>query len=393
MKEAPKKPKCLHITTIDLTAYCFLRTWFTYLREHGFDVTLSTTVQQFRKELEETGARVVDIPISRSANPVSDFISLIKLMSFIKKEKFDSVHTYTTKAGFVGRLAAKLSGVPIIVHTIFELPQNSARNPLLKFAYKKMEQLAALWADHFITISTFNQKQISDERILNTSKLDLIPEGLVTENYEAVNNSVPDKKKELGIPENAFVIGTVARLEAAKGYPYLLEAAKKILETKKTHDNRDIYFVAVGKGRMQPQLEEKAKELGISDRMIFTGFRDDMWEILRTFDIFALPSIWEGQGVVLLEAMCYSKPVVASDVGGITDVVDDGVTGILIPPADPEALAAALIKMMDNPDMMKKMGDAGYERVNKLFHDRDSNRKRLEVYKKLYKNRLGITID
>jgi glycosyltransferase involved in cell wall biosynthesis len=361
--------------------------------EKGFDVTLSSTVQEFREELEKTGAKVVNIPIARSANPISDFVSLVKLYGFIRREKFHSVHTYTTKAGFVGRLAAKLAGTPIIIHTIFELPQNSARNPILKFLYKKMEQIAACWAHHFITISTFNKKQIIENQILDPSKLDLIPEGLVIENYEAVKVDISAKKKELGIPDNAFIIGTVARLEAAKGHTYLLEAAKQILDKSGTIEGRDVYFLLVGKGRLQPEMETMSQELGITDRVIFTGFREDMWAILQTFDIFALPSLWEGQGVVLLEAMSYKKPVVASNTGGITDVVEDGVTGILVPSRDSAALADALIKMMGDPKSMAKMGEAGYKRLKEHFQDADSNRKRYEVYKKVYKERLGFGLE
>lgn len=376
----------MHITTIDLTAYCFLRTWFTCLDEKGFDVTLATTVQEFRDDIEKSGARVVNIPIARSAHPVKDFISLVNLFRFIRKEQFDVVHTYTTKAGFVGRLAARLAGVPIIVHTIFELPQNSARNPVLKFLYKTMEQVAALWADYFITISTFNRNQILENHIVPETRLALIPEGLSLEKYEAAQIDSAKKRQELGIPGDAIILGTVARLEAAKGHEYLLEAAKIILE--KTGNEQDIYFLLVGRGRLLEELESKAAELGVSGRVKFLGFREDMLEIVQTFDMFVLPSLWEGQGVVLMEAMCYKKPIVASKVGGITDVVEDGVSGVLVPPRDPEALAEAILSLLNSHDRMKQLGEAGYERVKTKFQDKDANKKRLDVYRKLFKEML-----
>jgi len=401
------KPKLLQVTTIDLTAYCFLRSWFKYLVEKGFDVTLATTVQEFRKEIEETGVRVVNIPIARNVNPVSDFISLINLYKFIKKEKFHSVQTYTTKAGFIGRLAAKLAGVPVIIHNILELPQNSARNPVLKFLYKKMEQIAAGWADHIITTTQPNKRQILENNIVTPDRLTAIPEGISMENYESVKIDAEQKRKELGIPYGAIMVGTVARLESAKGHTYLLDAIKIILDriergeaelpesaikAREKTGKHGLYFVLVGKGKLRPLLEKKTKDLGITDNVIFTGFRNDMLEILQSIDLFVLPSLWEGQGVVIMEALAYKKPVVVSKVGGVVDVVEDDVSGILVPPMNPEALADAIINALKDPQKMNQMADAGYEKIKREFRDSDMNDRRFEVYRKLYKEKLNMII-
>lgn len=386
-KTTGKKLKSLQITTIDLTAYCFLRTWFQYLTDRGFDVTLATTVAEFREEIEKTGANVVHIPIARNVNPVRDFISLINLYKYIKKEKFDSVQTYTTKAGFIGRLAARLAGVPVIIHNILELPQNSVQNSVLKFIYKTMEQVAAKWADFIITTTNPNRNQILENHIVPPEKLAAIPEGIELKNYETVKADPLQKRKELGIPDGAVFIGTVARLEAAKGHKYLLEAAKQILEKRK-----DIYFIMVGKGHLQAELEEKTKELGIQANVRFLGFRDDMLEILQSVDLFVLPSLWEGQGVVLMEAMCYKKPVIACKVGGVVDIVQDGENGLLVPSRDPDSLAKAILKMMDMPEKMKEMGEEGYRRIASKFRDSEMNDRRFEVYGKLFKEKLNVEL-
>lgn len=386
-QSSEKKLKSLQITTIDLTAYCFLRTWFKYLTEKGFDVTLATTAGEFTEEIEKTGVKVVNIPIARNINPISDFISLIKLYQYIKKEKFHSVQTYTTKAGFIGRLAARLAGVPVIIHNILELPQNSAGNPILKFLYKTMEQIAARWADFIITTTNPNRNQILQNHIVPPERLAAIPEGIELKNYEEVKADPLQKRKELGIPDGVILTGTVARLEAAKGHKYLLEAVKQVLETRK-----DVYFVMVGKGHLQAELEEKTKELGIQDYTRFLGFRDDMPEILQSIDLFVLPSLWEGQGVVLMEAMCYKKPVIACEVGGVVDVVKDGENGLLVPPRNPGRLADAILRILDMPDKMKEMGDAGYRRIAEKFRDSEMNDRRFEVYRKLYGEKLGIEL-
>jgi len=297
------------------------------------------------------------------------------------------VQTYTTKAGFIGRLAAKLAGVPIIIHNILELPQNSVRSPILKFIYRKMEQIAAKWADFIITTTKPNRNQILENNIVPPEKLAAIPEGIEVENYEKVKIDISAKRKEMGIPEGSVLLGTVARLETPKGHIYLLDAVKKVLS-----ERPDTYFVIVGKGRLRDSLERKARDLGVSNNVIFTGFREDMLEILQSIDLFVLPSLWEGQGVVLMEAFCYKKPVVASGVGGVVEVVEDGVSGLLVPARDPDALANAILKVLSDPDKMKEMGEAGYRHIKAKFKDSEMNDRRFEVYRKLYREKLGIEL-
>jgi glycosyltransferase involved in cell wall biosynthesis len=372
--------KCLHITTIDLTAFCFLRGWMRFLRERGgFDVTLATTVQSFRAEIEEAGVRVVNIPISRSVNPVSDLISLVRLYYFIRKEKFQSVHTYTTKAGFIGRLAAKLAGVPVIIHTIFEPAHNSASNPILKSLYIFMERLACRWADAIITITNANSREILQRSLVEPQKLTVVPEGLDMTRYDAVEADPAQVRSALGIPQSAPFILTVARLEAPKGHAWLLKAAKIILETIPS-----AHFVCVGMGRLRESLEKMAQQMGIGSQVHFIGFRQDMLQIMKSCDLFVLPSLWEGQGVVLLEAMAFKKAQVASAVGGIMDVVVDGETGVLVPPKDPQALAQAIVKLINDPQTRQKMGEKGYERVRTVFDEAAFNLKRFKVYEEQF---------
>lgn len=378
-----KQPRSLQVTTIDLTAYCFLRRWFEYLVNRGFKVTLATTVEQFREEIEETGAEVVHVPISRKIAPISDLISLIKLYSFMRKRKFHSVQTYTTKAGFIGRLAAKLAGVPVIIHNILEPPHNSTDNPVLKTFYIWMERLAGRWADHIITTTSPNVEEILDKKLVPPEKLTAIPEGIYMGKYDAVKAEPGKIRRQLKIPSGSHFLLTVARLEPPKGHRYLLQAAKLLL-----NDGLDVYFVIVGKGYLREKLEDLARELGVENRVTFTGFRYDMLEILKSCDLFVLPSLWEGQGVVLMEAMSLEKPLVASAVGGVVDVVEDGVTGVLVPPKNPESIAEAVKKLLANPEKMKQMGKAGKKRIMEHFDDDEFNRKRYEIYRKLFREKL-----
>jgi glycosyltransferase involved in cell wall biosynthesis len=369
--------KTLQVTTLGITAYCFLRSWFSYLAERNCDVALACTATEFLDEIRRSGARIFHIPIARSAHPLKDLVSLISLVSLIRKERFDCVHTYTTKAGFIGRLAARLSRVPLIIHTIYDLPHNSTKNPLLRYLYILMERCASGWAHHLVTISHANLDEIRKQRIAPPEKVTVIHLGINPDDYTLKIDRAA-KREALGIPPSAKVVGVVARLEAAKGHIHLLRAAVKVLE-----EIPESYFVIVGRGHLREKLEREAEELGIASHVIFTGFRDDMLEIMSIFDVFTLPSLWEGLGVVLIEAMALRKPTVASRVGGITDIVVDGETGILVPPGDPESLASGILRVLGDDEGAQAMGERGYLRMSKEFLDSMANEKMLTLYRQL----------
>ncbi len=376
---SPAPLKFLQISTVDLTPYCFFRNWFRYLGDEGYQVTLATTVVQFRQELEATGAVVVHIPMARGINPVMDFISLVRLWRFMKKEKFHMVQTYTTKAGFIGRLAARLAGVPVIFHNILEPPHNSTKNPLLRAFYIWMERLAGTWAHHLFTTTSPNLREILDKKLAPPDKITAIPEGLMLEKYDRVRVNPEEKRRELGIsPDDVFIL-TVARLETPKGHTYLMEASAKLLRKR-----QDLHFICVGKGNLRQQLEHKAEALGIANRFRYMGFRYDHLEIIRSCDLFVLPSLWEGQGVAIMEAMALKKPVVACKVGGVVDVIDEGVTGLMVPPRDPGALAEAIEEILTDTRKMEEMGRAGYARIRDSFDEAKFNETRLKKVREVY---------
>lgn len=372
-----EKIKVLQLTTIDMTAYFFLLSWIKELQNNGFDVTVACTEGQFAGKIRAEGIELVNIPISRRLSPFQDFVSLLRLYKFIKKRGFHIVHSYTSKAGFIGRLAARLAGVPVIIHTIFDLPHNSTKNPLLKKLYILMEKLASQWASGFVTISTSNLEEIKKFAIAPLDKVSLIPVGINLNKYQ-IDADKQKIRRDLGIDESPDIAGIVGRLEPPKGHEFFLRAAKEILK-----DHPRTFFVIVGSGYLRESLEVFARELGIKDRVIFTGFRDDMIKIMSTFSVFVLPSLWEGQGVVICEAMAMKIPVVASKVGGITDVVNDGETGILVTPADYLTLARAIGDLLSDKDKRLKMGQAGYEKVKKEFLEESCNAKLKDFYGKM----------
>ncbi|MBQ7568377.1 glycosyltransferase family 4 protein [bacterium] len=381
-----EKYTTLHITTVDLTAWCFLRSWFRCLRQNGYKVTLACTVSKFRDDLEASGAEVIDIPIARRISPLQDLISLFKLIGLIRRLRPQLVHTHTSKAGFIGRLAARLCGVPHIVHTIHELPQNSTHNPWLIKFYQQLELFASRFlCDQLITVSQPNYEQITSLGIATPDRLALIREGLDHTKYEPYHShcapgqrSVSEIRAEFSVPEGAPFICSVGRLEEAKGHSDLLQAFSIVAEAMP-----QARLVIVGGGRLQARLQSELEALGLQGKAILAGWRDDMLDILASCDLYVLASHYEGLGIATMEAMALERPVVCTGVGGVIDVVADGTTGHLAPPHNPQAFAEKMLDLLQNPEKASSFARAGYRRVQEQFHDETANKAMLALYREI----------
>ena len=368
-----------HITTVDVTAYCFLRSWFARLRAEGHRVTLLTTLERFEQPLREVADEVIHVPVPRRIEPWGDARALADLRSKLARLRPDFVHTHTSKAGLLGRLAARLAGVPRVLHTIHELPQNAVSNRALKSIYRLIERGAAHLADHLITVSYVNQAQILSERICPAGKLTTIPNGLNLDSYVA--RTSPQEQRALwGLPADAFVLGTSARLEKAKGHIYLLQALPELIRRIP-----QLYWVSTSStGLMRDELQALARQLGVEERTRWLGWVEDLPSAMQAFDLFVLPTLYEGQGVVLLEAMAMEQAIVCSRVGGTQDVLLDGETGLFVPPRQPTALVDAIQALYRDPQRAQAMGRAGRLRVEQHFRSQTSDDRLLQLYTELW---------
>ena len=190
-------------------------------------------------------------------------------------------------------------------------------------------------------------------------------------------NRVDGIRRELGIPESAPVVGTVANFKPKKGYPFLIEAAAEV-----RRHVPDVRFVLVGHGPEEPTIRRKAKELGLEETVIFAGYREDAPRVTATFDVFALPSLFEGLSIALVEAMALGKASVVTAAGGIPEVVDDGTHGIVVPVGKPREFARALITLLQDPDLRLRMGEAARRRAAD-FDIRSAVRRIEGVYEEL----------
>ena len=314
----------------------------------------AAAVERNLTEAEKRGVKVVTIPeLVRSIHPLNDLKALFGLIRIFRNEKPHIVHTHTSKAGILGRWAAFFANITIIVHTPHGHVFWGYFNKWKTACYILLERLTASITDKIITLTEQEKKDHLRFRIAPDEKFTVIHSGVDLTAFSDARINAPAMREMLGIPPEAFVVGTAGRLTPIKGQRYLLEAAAVISARKP-----DLFFVFLGDGELAPELGKMATSLGIKNSM-FVGWRQDVPEVMSTFDIFVLPSLNEGMGKVLVEAMALGKPIVASDVGGIPDLVIHNHNGLLVPPADVEGLVNSINLLLHDPIKRKEMGDRG----------------------------------
>jgi glycosyltransferase involved in cell wall biosynthesis len=292
-----------------------------------------------------------------------DLLAFWKLYQLIRKEKPDIVHTHTAKAGTLGRLAARLSGVPVIIHTfhgnIFEGYFNSLKSRFFLIVERALSRIST----KIIAISESQKKELLKFRIGNPRKIARIPLGLELEPFLKAEQKKGAFRKELGVEDDIPLIGIVARLVPIKGHSYFFEAAKLV-----SQDFPSARFIVVGDGELKNGLVNLVKDLGIKDKIIFCGFRNDLAKIYADLDIVVLSSLNEGLPVSIIESLAAQKPVVATDVGGVRDLVEHGVTGILVPKQDSKSLARGILYLLKNPQECIIFGENGKKTVNPAYN-------------------------
>jgi glycosyltransferase involved in cell wall biosynthesis len=323
--------------------------------------------QDRKKEIEECGIRHIFIPeLVRNIKLFKDLIAFLKIYRVLRKEKFDIVHTHTSKAGFLGRLAAKLARVPIIIYTPHGHVFFGYFSSLKTKIFILLEKLASPLADKIVAKTNREKEDYISYKITSERRLAIICSGIDLNRFKELSSDEKLKiKKELGIPENSLVVGTAGRLVPVKGPEFLIEASKIIVSKYP-----DTYFLFAGDGPLRQSLEKKACRMGVKKNIIFLGWRDDVSKIISIFDIFVLPSLNEGMGRVLVEAMALRKPIVASCVGGIPDLVAHGKNGFLVPPKNPMELAKHIQLLLEDRGEREKMGSAGQETIFNFSKER-----------------------
>jgi len=320
-------------------------------------------IENDAKELRSAGIALFEIPsLVREVKPFRDVYATLALWRLFRRERPALVHTHTSKAGAVGRVAAWFARVPVVIHTPHGHVFYGYYGRMMSEAIRLVEQALARITCRIITLTERGAQEHVRYRIAGPEKFTAIPSGIVLSDFRSVRVDPGVKRKELGLPTEGPVIGTVGRLVPIKGHVWLLQAAPQVLA-----EFPGACFVFIGGGPLLEELKRLAEELGISRRVVFLGPRLDVPECLAALDVFALPSLNEGMGRVLIEAMAVGVPVVATRVGGIPDIVADRVTGLLVPPQDEKALASALLDLLRDPHRRRAYGEAARRSVDDRF--------------------------
>ena len=318
----------------------------------GFESTLVTGVLGASEGdmsylARELGVEPVFISsMGREISPLDDLKTLLALVRLMRRERPHIVHTHTAKAGFVGRLAAVLAGVPVIVHTfhghVFHGYFGWAKTQLFLW----MERAAALFSTVILTISEGLREELIGYHITRSDKIAVIPLGLPLARYQALDGLRGRLRAELGFSTEERLVGIIGRLVPIKDHETFLAAAKQV--QAKVPETR---FLVIGDGERRAELEALTADMQLSGVVVFTGWRSDLPVIYADLDTVVISSRNEGTPVSLIEAMSAGVPVVSTAVGGVPDVLQQGQFGGLVSPGDAEALADGIIEALNNPSV------------------------------------------
>jgi glycosyltransferase involved in cell wall biosynthesis len=311
----------------------------------------------------QKGVQPLVIPeLGREINPLKDWVTLLKLYRLFRDRRPHIVHTHTAKAGTVGRMAARLAGVPVVVHTFHGHVFHDYFGSLQTRVFIGIERLLASLSDRIVAVSDGQRRELAEYGVASLDKIAVVPLGF---ELDALLNCEPLRgqlRRELGIPDGMALVGIVARLTAIKNHRLFLDAARLIVEA-----GQEAMFLIVGDGELRADLEAYVAELKLAERVIFTGWRRDLPRIYADLDVVALSSLNEGTPVSLIEAMAAAKPVVATRVGGVSDVILDKESGYLVQSNDAEGLARGILDLLRAPDRAREMGLAGRVAVHPKY--------------------------
>ena len=319
-------------------------------------------------------------------HPIRDILVLFQLIHFLKQNSFHIVHTHNSKAGFIGRLAAKWAQIPVIVHTVHGFAFHDQESFWRRMLFRHLERVAVSWCDKMIFISQPLIDWALAKGVIKAkdkSKIVKIYSGIELERFQPVRARQKNElRKTWGLKPDDLVIGIVSKLWEGKGHRILIRAFQTVQKQIK-----NAKLVIVGEGYLDKELKSLVQEYDLNKSVLFTGFQMDVSQIMAVFDVAVLPSSFEGMGRVLVEAMAMEKPVIASRVGGILDLVEHGSQGLLVEPGKTEPLQAALVKLLTDPVLARQMGKAGRQKALAQFSSQTMVQSIQKVYLDLLKQK------
>jgi glycosyltransferase involved in cell wall biosynthesis len=352
---------------------------------NGDEVIAVCADDEYVEGIRNNGYRVVTLPITRGMNPIKHLYSICVLFLFMRKEQFDLVHVHTPVAALLGRIAAWLSRVPLIVYTAHGFYFHEDMSSIKRSFFVGLERLAGRVTDLLFTQSSEDAETAVNEWILAADRVFAIGNGIDVARFNpTILSENSHIRKELAIPEDVFLVGMIGRQVEEKGIVELLESARALVGT---YD--DIYFIIIGDRLSSDHangVDEVVQQtkLLLGKKLLLPGMRADIPELLRAMDLFVLPSWREGMPRTIIEAMMMRLPVIATNIRGSREEVVDGVTGLLVPLRDPEALSKGIVSLYKDREKGKSMGKAGRERALELYDEQKVVEKQIQLIERFY---------
>lgn len=385
-------PKVLHILTRLIRGGADESTLATVsgLGEYGFETTLligGDSDKEYAAEATEIADVRYEPFLRRDVKPFSDIMALYKLYKTLKNENYTIVHTNTAKAGILGRLAARMAGVPIVVHTVHGITFHDFRHSAIREIFITLERIAARLTDRFIAVGKDLQDYYLEHRIGDSKQYRVIHTGMDLDKFlEAGKNSHSInsmKRQEFGFSPEDRLIGVVSRLDPGKGQQFLLQAAPQII--RRFPQTR---FLFVGDGKYRTTYEKTVRDLELENHVKFAGFRSDVEKMISLFDIAVFTSLWEGLPRVIVQYAAVGKPIVAFDIKGVSELVKHGINGFTVPVKDVDGLTRQILYLLENPIEAIRMGKNGQSLVDRSWETEAMIRQIAQEYQNLLRKRI-----
>jgi len=303
----------------------------------------------------------IEPSLVRELHPLKDPLAVARLAALFRREKPDIVHTHSSKAGIVGRVAARIAGVRHVVHSAHGWAFNPHQPGLERSLYQTLERSVGAFTDEIVLVAQANLDAAQELKILRSNRYRIIRSGIEVDRFARRPEDRTAVRAEFGIDPAAFLIGSVARLSSPKE-PYLLVEALARIAPR----HPEAALLLVGDGEYRARTEAAIVQHGLQDKVRLAGLRNDVARLLGACDAFALATRWEGLPRVLPQALAASLPIVSSAVDGTVEAVREGVTGYLVPPSDVDAMADRLCRLACDPAAARRMGEAGFALVEEF---------------------------
>jgi glycosyltransferase involved in cell wall biosynthesis len=336
------------------------------LRERGYDTTLvAGSLARGEDSMEfvarELGIEATHLPeLRRDISPLRDLQATLRLARLIRRLRPHILHTHTAKAGAVGRMAAMLVGGrrPIVVHTFHGHVLRGYFGRSLSYGFRLLERWLARRSDALVAVSPEVRDELVRLGVAPAEKFTVVRVGIELTGRVADTDGRAETRRQLGISDGSFTVGWIGRMTGVKRTSDVLLAFRRLQDR-----GVDAFLCMIGDGPEREQLERRAHELGIMKRTLFLGYQEEVAPYYAALDAMILPSGNEGTPVSAIEALAAGRPVVATHVGGVPDVVREGEDGFLVAPGAVDDLADRLARLAGDEELRRRMGEAGRERV------------------------------